>query len=476
MKKYDARSVLAENRAVGRAISERWENLEGGMIDGYDKPVNWLAGIGESDHQTRHLVSQLLENTYNEIRKMHESTRTLAVGSYEKIVFPLIRFAYANLIAADLVSVTPLAAPHGLLFYYDIVYGSSKGSISKGNKMYDSRQGPASDFHYSDEVVEGEVIGTGNGALTEFTNTLSFSPIRPGTVVVTDGTQVLSDNGNGVLIGDVGGGANTVNYQTGAIAVSFAGAPDAADAIEVNFEFNLEANAGIPEVDIQLTSSPVNVRKYALRANWSVEAMQDAQAYHNIDLEADIIKTMANEINKETNYKIIRHIRDVASAGSVTWDRTPPSGVQWVLHRESFYDILIQLGNAIFTSTQRFDGNWIVAGVDVCTVIETLSRFKPTGKTASDTAGVRKIGELGRFTIYKDPTYTTTDFLMGHKGSSILETGYIWAPYLGLFTTPVYTLDDMVSRVAMMQRAGQKVVNSRMYATGSITQTGGPFG
>ena len=90
---------------------------------------------------------------------------------------------------------------------------------------------------------------------------------------------------------------------------------------------------------------------------------------------------------------------------------------------------------------------------------------------------MRKIGKIGDFDVYKDPTMPSRNrFLMAFKGTNWLDTGYIHAPFLGLFVTPVITLDDMVSRKAMMQRAGQKVVNPYMYALGEVIQTGGAFG
>ena len=121
--------------------------------------------------------------------------------------------------------------------------------------------------------------------------------------------------------------------------------------------------------------------------------------------------------------------------------------------------------------------NVIVAGTGVCNVLETLSKFKGSSAgSAAGLAGIRKIGDIGEFGVYKHPGYDLNKFLMGHKGTSFLDTGYIYAPYLQLFTTGTITLDDMISRKGMAQRVGLKVVNAGMYATGEVSQSGGPFG
>ena len=169
-------------------------------------------------------------------------------------------------------------------------------------------------------------------------------------------------------------------------------------------------------------------------------------------------------------------MRAIATAGAVTWDRTPPTGVQWYFHKQSLYDELIRGSNLIFSATQRAAANWLVAGVGVCDVLETLEKYDSVAAgPPANAAGVYKAGRIGNFDVYKDPTYPTDEFLMGHKGTNFLDTGYVYAPYLALYTTPTITLDDMISRKGMCQRTGRKVVNANMYATGSIAQSGSRY-
>ena len=477
---HELKQMLETQNARGLMLAERWSKFPGSHIRGYEKSgnIDFMQDLDE-DYK-RSVMAQMYENTYKWLSGLDESTRTLQVGSFEKFVFPVLRAVMANLVAADLVTVSPLDAPTGLVFYFDVIYGSNKGNIARGQKMYDVRTGPSTNYHYTDEIVEEEPIGTGDAATAQFTGNIGYTPARPSTVIITDGAQQATDDGNGNLVGDVAaGGNNTISYATGAYDVTFAANVGNGDAVTATYEYNSEANEGTPEIDLQLTSAPVTARTQKLRARWSLEAQQDFQAYHGINAEVELVAFMANEIAKELNYKIIRHIRQVASAGAVTWDRTPPAGVPWIWHKESIYDALVEQSNLIFQRTQRAVGNWIVASTDVCNVLETISKY--TGNSAGSTspaglAGVRKIGQVGDFTLFKDPTYPSGEFLMGHKGTSFLDTGYIYAPYLQLFTTGTITLDDMISRKGMGMRTGLKVVNSGMYSTGTLSQSGGPFG
>jgi len=478
MPENEGTQLLEAQKEKGMLLAEAWSNMDGRKIRGFERHgnIDFLEGV-DNDHE-RAVLSQLYENTFNWLNRLNESTRTLQVGSFEKFVFPILRALMANLIASELVTVSPLDAPTGLVFYFDVVYGSSKGSIVRGTKMYDVRTGPSRNVHYTDEVIQQEQLGAGDGATAQFGGgaaAFAYTPIRPGTVIITDGTQRVSDDGNGNLVGDIGEGVNTIAYNTGVYDVTFAVVIVNGNAVTATYEYNSEANEGTPEIDLQLTSAPVVARTQKLRARWSLEAQQDFQAYHGINAEVELVAYMANEIAKELNYKIIRHLAQVASSAAITWDRTPPLNVPWIWHKESLYDALIQQSNAIFSGTQRAQGNWIVASVEVCNVIETLSKFQSIGVGSSGLAGVKKIGTLGEFTIFKDPTFYSSEWLMGHKGSSFLDTGYIHAPYLQLFTTDTITLDDMIARKGMGMRSGQKVVNSRMYSMGTLDQSGAAF-
>lgn len=477
----ESKLMLEARMAKGLALAEAWKSVPGTKIRGYEKHkyVNFMEGLENASDWDKATVAQLLENTYDWLQKMEESTRTLQVGSFEKFVFPVLRAVLANLVVQDLVTVSALDAPTGLVFYFDAIFGSSKGNITKGSKMFDVRRGPATSYHYTDETVEEEPIGSGDGNTAQFgggSAALAYKPIRPGTVKITDGTQNVYDDGNGNLAGDVdAGGTNTINYATGLYNVTFAANVAASTSITATYEYNSEANASTPEIDLQLTSSMVTARTQKLRALWSLEAQQDFQSYHGVNAEVEIVAFMANLIAKEVNYKVINHLDAVADAGTVTWDRTPPAGVPWIWHKESLYDALVQCSNLIFQRTQRALGNWVMAGTGVCNVIETLSKFSGSSKPKSGMAGVIHIGKIGDFEVYKNPAFSFNHWTMGHKGDTILDSGYIYAPYLQAFTTGTIVLDDMVARKAMGMRTAQKVINAGMFAKGDITQSGGSF-
>jgi hypothetical protein len=88
----------------------------------------------------------------------------------------------------------------------------------------------------------------------------------------------------------------------------------------------------------------------------------------------------------------------------------------------------------------------------------------------SGTRGVYHAGTLnGRWEIFKDANYAASEYLVGYKGETMWETGYIYAPYVPIYTTPTVMLDDFMGRKGIASRYGKKMVDGRFYCKGGIT-------
>jgi hypothetical protein len=72
------------------------------------------------------------------------------------------------------------------------------------------------------------------------------------------------------------------------------------------------------------------------------------------------------------------------------------------------------------------------------------------------------------WTIYKDPFLTSTSWIQGYKGNSFLDTGYVYSPYIPLYTTPTIILDDFIGRKGIGTQYGKKTINSLFYVTGTL--------
>lgn len=410
------------------------------------------------DPNRRAFTALMLENERQWLESMDEATKVTNIGNFDKYAFPLIRTVFPNLIANDLVSVQPMMGPVSLIFFLKYLYGTSKGSTSAGTAMFEN-----TDRNYTSESIEGEVIGTGTGSLAAFSGFLSFPPIRTGTVKITDGTETFTDNGAGILTGSATG-TGTINYSTGAFAVTFNANVTNGVAVTAAYEYDSENHQNIPQVDLQLTSSPVVATKRKLRARWSMESAQNLQSLQGIDAEAELTAVLAEEIKFEIDLEVINTLFSSATVyTAITFYNTPPTGVSYNDHKLTIIDRFIEASNQIFTRTKRATANWAVLGEKLSNVVESLPGFKPAEPNGQ--AGIILIGVLnGRWAIYKNPYFVTTDGLVGYKGTSFLDTGYVFAPYIPLYVTPTIVLDDFQARKGFGTQYGRKMIDNSFYA------------
>ena len=144
---------------------------------------------------------------------------------------------------------------------------------------------------------------------------------------------------------------------------------------------------------------------------------------------------------------------------------------------ETLIETIIDVANEIHRRTLRGAANFIVVSPEIATVLESSILYKPAlsldsdGQVASPmTIGAEAVGPLtSRFTVYKDPYFPRNKVLCGFKGSSYLETGFVYAPYVPLIVTPtIFQPEDFTPRKGVMTRYGKKMVRSDFYGTVTV--------
>jgi hypothetical protein len=431
------------------------------------------AGGHIEDDWVRAGTARMLENTRRYFDGLSEATRLVQIGDFQKYAFNMVRALFPSLAAHEFASVQPMAGPVSIVFYMKFIYNRTKGSAIAGQDIIENPN-----ESYSSELIDSEQLGVGDGSEDDFTGFLSYTPIRPGTVQITASALVVTDDGNGNLVGNVnGGGTNTINYDTGQYILKFSSAPDASDPVVAQYSYNFEANDTLPDVDLALTSSPVTAITRKLRTRWSVEAQQDLKNLHGLDAEIEQVAGVTSELKFEIDREVVRDMKNITLNSVTAFSKSPPSGISFTEHKLLFVDKMIQASNAIFSATQRAVGTWANCGINVASLIESLPGFVSAGKPVN-TRGIYKTGRLnGQWDIWKDPTYpgatrNSTDangYLMGYKGISMWEVGYILAPYIMAFTTPTVMLDDFQGRKGIASRYGKKAVDGRFFCTGTVS-------
>ena len=242
----------------------------------------------------------------------------------------------------------------------------------------------------------------------------------------------------------------------------------------------------IPEIDIKVDSVSITAITKKLKAKWTPELGQDLNAYHNLDAEVELTSILSEQIALEIDREILNDLVQGATAGKYYWSRHAGKFVNRLTGQEigattatpdftgtvsEWYETLVETINdvsaQIHRKTLRGGANFIVVGPEVANVLEFTAGFRAsvTADAERGTVGAVKVGALSKkWDVYVDPYFPRNVVLVGRKGGSFLESGYVYAPYVPLQVTPtIFGTEDFVPRKGVMTRYGKKMVRPDMY-------------
>lgn len=579
-----AQSQLLHSGQVGNTGIEHLKQIREKVREKWDK-LGFLEGL---EGHTKDNIAMLFENEASEI--LNESTGAAdSSGSFETVVFPIVRRVFSKLLANDIVSVQAMNMPIGKLFYfvpqtssrvnpntgeagdvyqdpqysahtsmasehlpdcvvgsngctptkyeqknlYDIYYNdglfdNSKGEINivvsndiapvtidrngtfsdaSGQSLPTNTDGTVRDvkvrisgFNATDK---GRLNGPdGNEMDTEaFLASLKITNQTGGDITDPDGRVIVEDGGEipfrlvtqrygkGIVdyddICDVGGNlyaeldlAHPADFgrQTHDGYIGASGFTADSSSFHVSWArySSLEFETEMGEVSFKLDEVVVSVEERKLRATWSPELAQDVSAFHNIDAEAELTAMLSEQVAAEIDREILRDLRK-AAAWQMRWDWTGwrrLSGTANPYTQKDWNQTLItrinQVSAQIHKSTLRGGANFIVVSSEISAIFDDLEYFHVSDASPEQdeyNMGIERIGSLnGRYQVYRDPYSPPYSMIIGHKGKSLLDTGYIYAPYVPLQLTPtMYNPFNFAPVKGIMTRYAKKTVNNRFY-------------
>ncbi len=252
--------------------------------------------------------------------------------------------------------------------------------------------------------------------------------------------------------------------------------------------WGLENEAAIPEIDIKVDSVAVTAKTKKLKAKWTPELAQDLNAYHNLDAEVELTSILSEHIALEIDQEILEDLVKGATAETLHWSRLPGKFVNratgaalnaagtgafpdFTGNVSEWYETLIETINdvsaQIHRKTLRGGANFIVCSPEIANLLEFTAGFRGAVTHDDDRGqvGAVKVGSLSKkFDVYVDPYFPRNVVLAGRKGSSFLESGYVYAPYVPLQMTPtIFGTEDFVPRKGVMTRYAKKMVRPDMY-------------
>jgi hypothetical protein len=566
--------ALLESGMVGNIGLKHLRVIKEDTIKKWDE-LGFLEGL--EGHQKDN-IAQLYENQASHL--INEAAVADSSGSFETVVFPIIRRVFSKLLANDIVSVQAMNLPIGKLFFfipkiqernagahyhpygfpdtatdpttgytgtnlYDRFYENDNGDgNSPDTGLFDYSKGqyssvtlnPVNVVTFSNgatsNVALSAITGASSGAnvilkITGFTkdgegkligpngNAMDTEEFLASAVVTHTGVSrnfniVTQKYGKGIV--EYGSKQTTNNYPSGryyqdtvdqegtmyiqvdmqnySATAGFSNVVLASTTALADFALTyrvydtLEFEDQIGEVSFDLQSVTVSVTERKLRATWSPELAQDVSAFHNIDAEAELTALLSEQIAAEVDREILRDLRKGA-AWTAKWDYNEwkyggnggatLQGYTQKDWNQTLVTKINQISAQIHKTTLRGGANWVVVSSEVSAVFDDLEYFHVSNAQPDQdqyNMGIEKIGTLGgRYQVYRDPYFPANKILIGHKGKSLLDAGYIYAPYVPLQLTPtMYNPFTMTPIKGIMTRYAKKMVNNRYF--GVITAKG----
>ena len=287
-------------------------------------------------------------------------------------------------------------------------------------------------------------------------------------------TQLQDSTGANLVAGDEALSPAAIAAGYSGVDSGTSGAPDATA--------NLEGKAG-NTMSIEILKETVTAKTRKLSARWTFEAAQDAQSIHGIDVEAEIMAALAQEITAEIDQEVLGSLRTLAAAGTGsafgantgTYDQAAVSGTATYVGDEhaALAVVINRVANKIAQRTRRGAGNWAVVSPVALTILQSASTSafaRTTEGTFEAPTNTKFVGTLNSaMRIYVD-SYAAdgTAVLVGYKGSSETDAAAFYCPYVPLMSSGV-VLDpaSLEPVVGFMTRYGYQTLTNTSNSLGN---------
>ena len=328
-------------------------------------------------------MSVILENTRRYLKENASSGSTGSgnIATLNRVILPVIRRVMPTVIANELVGVQPMSGPVGQIHTLRVRYANTM----------------------NDQSTAQTSVSAGQEALSPFLIAQAYSSASSVTAGVVDPTQ------------NIYSGANTSVLE----------------------------GSGGRQISVQILKQAVEAKTRKLQARWTFEAAQDAQAMHGIDVEAEIMAALAQEITAEIDQEILLSLRSLATT-EYTYNQATVSGTAtFVGDEHAALAVLInRVANLIAQRTRRGAGNYAVVSSASLTVLQsatTRAFARTTEGTFEAPTNTKFVGTLnGSMRVFVDSYASdTTPVLVGYKGSSEADAPAFYCPYIPLMSSGV---------------------------------------
>ena len=432
------RGVLESTKAFNTYLDTLSEN----MSPQVKKEFKILAG-----NSRVHMVRKLYENsTYN-------------ITPYETLNMPLLSIFYPRLIARELVTVDPIDKPEVIKMFLQPIFTKWNDSKQYAAPSYNNiSSGPNTNNKTMFPNGAAAAVPSTTNLLQLFNLNSETSHIERDLLIyqVSDGSGNTSDvqvspdvDGNIAFTATIGSASDvvtgTIDYYSGNLVLS--SSTGLVKTINFSVSTSLEENTINPYIQLVLNKIRLTVKDREISAQWTLQFEQDIKALFDIDLQAQLVTSMGQQVAMDIDREIINTLLAIANNGNLvnathnqSFSMAAPSGYMlgnkpWF---ENIYPVLTMVGASIYTDTNIESGNLVACNPIDATIFMSTNGFKFEG-TAADGGNVdfkTATAQGGAFKILVSPLVPQGQMLVTYKPDVELKSVFLYSPYVPAVLSP----------------------------------------
>ena len=430
----EGQAIVNRNNKLVSAVEKALKESSNRTLSNYDKiklatvidNVSNLMMMNEAEDHTE----------VKDIAKKQEFLN-LVVCTWAKSTLPVATMTFAQ------------TQETSVVYYLAYKYANNKGGIAQGdflNGAYTTNEEYvgkdqywvdnnkfAAASKYASEEIEGETVGSVAAAGSY---KMEFVPVNPGTVTITDGSDVYTDDGEGkIKLGATDKG--TIDYATGMITLG-AGVSISDGTIDYTYN-NQDCPVQVPKLKLEVSKLLLNAKAYTLGYTYSTFAAFNLLRTQNVDLKDLLGEGAANELVNEIDALVYNDFANSGTLLNVSFNMNPTGYYSEREYNQAFGNRLLQAQNLVWQKTRKIRPNVAVMGINAAYLTRQLEGF--VSQEQSNPVGIHVIGKFRELVCIENPYQNEDLTVLTYKGNDFTGS-YAVGEYMPVIQTQLLQYED----------------------------------
>lgn len=418
------------------------------LVEAYKKRITISEQVYSKEHngeklspRSKTVVARCLANVENFLNEAFDSsaaTQRSNMGEWKKFCLNLTTVVLPNLVANDLVIVSPMSSMTGYVAYVNYTAGSTRNGRVANESSF------MSPFAIGDMTEENTGYTSEHVVETVASDATTIAPAW---------TPVAGDKVEAHKVAD--GTWEELTLTGGSVTV-VAGTYD-----KVRYVYNnvIIPQAQLPTLNAKVESIPLTAKARRIAIYYSQMAAYQAKTDYGFDLGAQLaekaVGQLAYEIDTEVTNLLVAGAQDYPE---MTWSKTLPIGVSKAEHYQGFAEVVELAKARVYKATKRFSPNYMLISPDVLPVLTFINGF--TASPAGTVAGPYMAGTLNSLKVYVTPNIDDGVYVIGVNGSDLMSSAAVYAPYMAIVPTSLLQFADGATSQGFSTMYDLKLLNT----------------